>query len=348
MKEKIYLKKSSQGAKGPSAPSSFLRFGTLLKFGIVLLVWIAIIPLLWHQKTKTADDKGAGGKNVVVKEIPKAPPASPSAEQNSPPRDVLPDSPVVAAKPSPAPEPEKGEATAPGVAPVSRPGEPLPTTTAATGPSEKPVNLEKREPAPAVTATPATKPVTAAMPADRPVAADQGPSAPKPKAAAADARLAPQSPPKPQGIRPEQTPKQQTQAKVQPPPAPGVSPDNRRPAAPTNTAKPTTPGVAGVPSAAPAGAPPDKPKDAESGINWVYVVRLGAFQNSASAQELQKKLQQKGYPVVVKSGHNLQKGKTFYVELKPMRDQAQAKGQAERLQKEENTSPMMIKMAETR
>jgi hypothetical protein len=348
MKEKIFLKKSSQGAKGPSMPSSFLRFGTVLKFGIVLLVWIAIIPLLWHQKTKTVDDKGAGGKNVVVKEIPKAPPASPSVEQTAPPRDVLPDSPAVAVKPTPAVEPEKREVTLPGPAPSNPPREAVPAATPVTGPSGKPVDLEKSVTAPPATAAPAAKPVTAALPGERHMAVDQEPPAPKPKAPVADAKLPQQSPPKPQGMKPEQTPGRQTQAKVQPPPAPSGLPDNRRPGAPATAAKSTTPAVAGVPPGAPLGAQPDNPKAPESGVNWVYIVRLGAFQNSASAQELQKKLQQKGYPVVVKSGHNLQKGTTFYVELKPMRDQAQARGQADRLQKEENTSPMLIKVAETR
>jgi hypothetical protein len=50
---------------------------------------------------------------------------------------------------------------------------------------------------------------------------------------------------------------------------------------------------------------------------------------------------------MVKTGQNLQKGTLYHVELKPIRDQAEAKSQASRLQREENASPLLLKVAET-
>jgi cell division septation protein DedD len=85
-----------------------------------------------------------------------------------------------------------------------------------------------------------------------------------------------------------------------------------------------------------------------SGINWVYIVRLGSFQNPAQAQELQKRLQQKGYAVAVKSGQSLQKGKVYHLDLKALRDAAAAKAQLDKLQKEEKVNPVLLKVAETR
>jgi cell division septation protein DedD len=353
MKEKIFLKKTPQGGKGPSLPSPFVRFGTLFKLGIALLVWIAIIPLLWHRNTKTTDDKGTAGKNVVVKGIPKAPATAPNVDLNSQPRDVLPSSPPGTEKPPGTQEAERKEATSPGGAGLNPAAEPAPGAAPVTAKPVIPEGLAKKE------MTPGAPFVGGPIPSDNPppmaTAGEQaaGPgkqlATTKPKVPGTEVKPGATAVPTPQGMKPEQAQAAgHTQSKVQPPKPPGTLPDNRSLGASGSATKPAAPSVAGIPPGGQPVARPDKPKESPGAISWVYIVRLGAFQHSENAQELHKKLQQKGYPVVVKTGQNLQKGTLYYVELKPIRDQAEAKSQASRLQREENASPLLLKVTETR
>ena len=147
---------------------------------------------------------------------------------------------------------------------------------------------------------------------------------------------------------------------------PGASPAVGRPVKPATpadkvsqqaavkTAPPPTAAIsrnipaATSPSAAQPAARPEKPAESGHEINWSYIVRLGAFPDAANAQSLQRKLQEKGYPVVMKTSTNLQKGKSYVVELKPVREAEQAKVQMDKLQKEENLKPFLLKVSETR
>jgi len=85
MKQKIFLKKSSRlGKTASSSASSLFSFRNVFKFVIIILFWVAFIPLLWHQKTKNAEDKPPNAK--VVKEVPKSPaPAAPGESSSAAP-----------------------------------------------------------------------------------------------------------------------------------------------------------------------------------------------------------------------------------------------------------------------
>jgi hypothetical protein len=83
MKEKIFLRKTPKTPKGPSAPSpsSSSKVRTIFKFAIIALVWIAIIPILWHHRNKGSEQKGPGSKNILLKEeIPRSTPSAEVAE----------------------------------------------------------------------------------------------------------------------------------------------------------------------------------------------------------------------------------------------------------------------------
>jgi hypothetical protein len=403
MKEKIFLKKSSR--PGKSLPTSFFQFRNLFKFGIILLFWIAFIPLLWHQKTKNADDKVAPAK--VMKEMPKGHAPASNVEGGAQPGEAVPQVPPVtdkAAVPHPGEKAEVAKATgatsgqergpqevrredaakppigpvpevrpmpaaggAPtvtrepaGEAPVERPTtlskELLPDKTKpglSTKPDEKPkpagsaVPGEKPKPGPGLASVDKPKPGAATVPAEKPKpGAGAGSGATTGTTAApATAKVTSPKTQQPQAATAPTKPSTQT------PPTTATSGD--RPKTPaTMASKPPTPASPSVtPQAAP-GTPPsaaaDKAKEPPGGINWVYIVRLGSFQNPTQAQELQKQLQQKGYAVAVKSHQNLQKGKVYHVDLKAVRDAAAAKAQMDKLQKEEKVNPVLLKVTETR
>jgi hypothetical protein len=369
MKEKIFLKRGPRVGKAPSSSSSSLfQFRNLVKFGIILLFWIAFIPLLWHQKTKNTEDKSTA---KVVKEIPKTQAPAASVEEKAVPRETLPTAPVVTESTLPA-QPEEKPGTPPpgatvgqprepvggrsedqgkppiGPVPESRPALPVPgSLTAAPGLSGE---ASAQKPAGLSQAAGVSKPkAVAAAPAAKPKPGETAASAAKPKpgttaGAGSTAAGAKPLPPKTQQARAATDPTKVASPK---PPASIASNDRR----PTSAVPPAKPIAAGTPATAP-GTPPapsaDKVKDSISGVNWVYVVHLGSFQNASQAQELQKKLQKKGYAVVVKSQQNLQKGRVHNVELKGMRDAGEAKDKLNKLQSEEQVNGVLLKVAEGR
>lgn len=116
---------------------------------------------------------------------------------------------------------------------------------------------------------------------------------------------------------------------------------------PTAAAAPNKPPAPSVPATAPPttpSPPADKPKEPLQEANWVYIVHLGSFQNPSQAQELQKRLQKKGYAAVVKSQLNLQKGKIYNVELTSVQDAAEARTKMNKLQAEEQLNPVLLKV----
>ncbi len=407
MKEKIYLKKSSRAGKSPSSSSSFFQFRNLFKFGIILLFWIAFIPLLWHQKTKNADDKTSTAK--VVKEIPKstpaasnvdsvgaqresAPPVSPITEkpigeqpggkEEAPattggtpgqPRDLSGVRPEDQYKPPIGPVPE----TPPQAPASAKPAPTVARTPAGESPSERlPVHsaeTSQQKPKSGGTVLPGekAKPSSGLASTEKPKApgASEKPKAPgaaaapdKPKSAASSGVVPPATTPK--SITPKELQAKPgttvSAASTQKPTSPAMPADKTKPPTvtgstpPTVTAsKPPAPGAPPTTTKAPPTTPPtptgEKAKEPSSGaVNWVYIVRLGTFQNPSQAQDLQKKMQQKGYAVAVKSHQNLQKGKVYYVELQGMRDAAAAKAQLDKLQREEKVNPELLKVAEGR
>jgi hypothetical protein len=395
MREKIFLKKSSRPSK--STPSSFFQFRNLFKFGIILLFWIAFIPLLWHQKTKNAEDKTAPAK--VMKEMPKSPVPASSVEGEAQPREAVPPAPpltdkVAVPQPSEKAEPLKATGTMSGQArepqgarredeakpPIGPVPEvrPMPPATgvpaasqeaAAEAPAARPTALskelapDKTKPGGSAMSTEKSKPAGGAIPGEKAKPGTGLASVEKAKPGAATATLAGSGAGAGTAVSPTaskpSTPKgQQPQAAISPAkpsaqPPPTTATAANRTKTPTNIAsKPPTPASpSATPQATPASpsAPAaDKAKQLSGGINWVYIVRLGPFQNPTQAQELQKKLQQKGYAVAVKSGQSLQKGKVYHVDLKGVSDAAAAKAQLDKLQKEEQVTPVLLKVAETR
>jgi cell division septation protein DedD len=258
--------------------------------GLIVMVWIALIPLIWYQCSKTPDPKQAAAKKGLLKGVPRTAPTGAVPDLSAPPRDTLPATPPAAEKPVPPAEGEKrAETLTPGAQALLR--EPVPGTAVTQEKTAAPPAAEKREEfsaPPEAVPPPAAPPVKPAIPA-----------AAKPEHAAAPA------------------------------------------AAPTASSVLKPPSPAGQTA-----TPADKPKPGTGNLSWVYIIRLGAFQNAANAQELQKRLQQKGYPVVIKKYEHVQKGSLYLVDLKPMRDAQEARGQLDRLQKEENVTPLLLKVAE--
>jgi hypothetical protein len=394
MKEKIFLKKNSRNGKSPSSPSSFFQIRNLLKFGIILLFWIAFIPLLWHQKTKNADDKSTNAK--VVKEIPKSSVPASNVDSGAPPKETAPAPSPFSEKPIAPQSGDKAEAPAATGGSVIPPREPL--AARSEDESKPPIG-----PVPDIrTGTPATATPTGARGAageasvDRPAARTQQPSPDKSKPggttlstdkskpggnaipgekhktgedAASVGKMkpgatgVPSDKPKPAattgtGVSPtaskpattkEQQPQSATTLTKETPQKPPTTaaPADRTKTPATTASKPPGPGAPSTTPNTPPAPAADKTKEPSGGVNWVYILRLGTFQNSTQAQELQKKLQQKGYAVAVKSSQNLQKGKVYHVDLKGMRDAAQAKAQLDKLQKEEQVTPVLLKVAET-
>ena len=224
--------------------------------------------------------------------------------------------------------------------------------TAIPAPQEKPaISGEPRKPG--GVPTPAAKPGADAVPGAGPgviakeqiaTASQTGSAGPAPAGQPAPKAEAMQQEGKPPGASPA----------VGRPVKPATAPDKvsqqaalRTPSTPT-PAVPKTGPAATSPSAAQPAARPEKPAESGREINWSYIVRLGAFPDAANAQSLQRKLQEKGYPVVMKTSQNLQKGKSYVVELKPVREAEQAKAQMDKLQKEENLQPFLLKVSETR
>jgi hypothetical protein len=412
MREKIFLKKGSRTNKSPSSPSSFFQFRNLFKFGIILLFWIAFIPLLWHQKNKSADDKSTPPK--VVKEIPKTSVPAGNADGGAPARDTgsaaspvgdKPVAPQPAPQATPQPTPKAETPPATGASPASSAGPMGGRYEDAGKPPIGPVP-EVRPPAPAATTTTVTREPVGQAAGKRPAVGDTVGSSPdkpgtgvtsvtrektkpvervplaeKPKSAGTGAPVDKPKPgvtagasvdkPKPGAATGASTaspapktasPKEQqprattplTKLPAQPPPTATAPGDRSKPPATDRpkTATTTTPKPA--PSAAVSGAqgtppspPADKPTESSAAINWLYILRLGSFNNPSQAQELQKKLQQKGYAVAVKKHQNLQKGQVYHVDLKT-RDGAEAKAQLDKLQREEKVNPVLLKVAETR
>jgi hypothetical protein len=222
--------------------------------------------------------------------------------------------------------------------------------TAAPASQEKPVI--SGEPAKPVGGTaPVEKPATVAVPGAAPAGTAGEQAATAVRTGGAGSVPAGQPAPQPEPVKQAGKP-------------PGASPEMGRPVKPATPADKisqqaavkTTPAPAAatsknIPAAGPSGAQPaarsDKPAEAGRDINWHYIVRLGAFPDAANAQSLQRKLQEKGYPVVLKTSQNLQKGKSYVVELKPVREADQAKAQMDKLQKEENLKPFLLKVSET-
>lgn len=382
MKEKIFLKRGPRVGKAPSSSSSSLfHFRNLVKFGIILLFWIAFIPLLWHHKTKSTEDKSTA---KVVKEIPKTQAPAASVEDKTIPRETLPTSPVVIESTLPAQPEEKPLSTTPpaatagqprepsggrsedqakppiGPVPETRPAPPVPgSLTAVPGLSgeasvQKPAGLSQAagasKPKP-VAAAPAAKPKPGETAASgvkpKPDASRGGADKPKPGTTAGAGSTA-------AGAKPVAPKTQQARVATDPtkvaspkPPASVASNDPR----PTSAIPPAKPVATGTPAAA-SGTPPapsaDKAEVQTPAVSWVYVVRLGSFENASQAQELQKKLQKKGYAVVVKSQQNLQKGRVHNVELKGMRDAGEAKDKLNKLQSEEQVNGVLLKVTEGR
>lgn len=394
MKEKIFLKKSSRNGKSPSSPSSFFQIRNLLKFGIILLFWIAFIPLLWHQKTKNADDKSTNAK--VVKEIPKSSAPASNVDSGAAPKETAPIPSSLSEKPNAPQLGDKAATPAATGGSVMPPREPL--AARSEDESKPPIGPvpEVRTGAPA-TATPAgARGAAGEASVDRPAARTQQPPPDKSKPGGntlstdkakpggnavpgekhktgedvasvgkmkPGATGVPTDQPKPGGTagagvsptasKPATAKEQQPQSATAPTKQPAQKPPTTaapadRTNTPTTTAsKPPAPGATSTTPNTPPAPAADKTKEPSSGVNWVYILRLGTFQDSLQAQELQKKLQQKGYAVAVKNSQNLQKGKVYHVDLKGMRDAAQAKAQLDKLQKEEKVTPILLKVSET-
>jgi|GEM_PF-3930373 len=350
MKEKIFLKKTPKALKGPSSPSpsASSKVRTIFKFAIIALVWIAIIPILWHHRNKGPEQKGPGSKNILLKEeIPRSAPSSELAETAPQGTETLPAALPAGAKTGlPQDSPMKQGLPTSGV--ESPAGKPVAATPA---PQEKPA-ISGEPGKPGGVPTPAAKPGAGAVPGPGTagIAKEQAATTPSPGGPAS--APAGQPAPKAEAMKQEGKPS-------------AVSPETSRPAKPATpadkvsqqaalkTVPPTTAATsknipATSPSAAQPAARPEKPAESGREINWSYIVRLGAFPDAANAQGLQRKLQEKGYPVVMKTSQNLQKGKSYVVELKPVREAEQAKAQMDKLQKEENLQPFLLKVSETR
>jgi cell division septation protein DedD len=341
MKEKIFLRKTPKAPKGPSAPSpsSSSKVRTIFKFAIIGLVWIAIIPILWHHRNKGPEQKGPGSKNILLKEeIPRSTPSAEVAETKPQGTETLPAAVPPAAKPA-VPQDSPVKPGAPTGGAESAAAKPV---TAAPASQGKPVI--SGEPARPVAGTaPVGKPAAVAAPGAAPAGTAGEQAATAVQTGGAGSVPAGQPAPKPEPVKAAGKP-------------PGASPETGRPVKPATPADKvsqqaavkTAPTPAAGPSAAQPAARSDKPAEAGRDINWHYIVRLGAFPDAANAQSLQRKLQEKGYPVVLKTSQNLQKGKSYVVELKPVREADQAKAQMDKLQKEENLKPFLLKVSETR
>ena len=350
MKEKIFLKKTPKAPKSPSSPSpsASSKVRTIFKFAIIALVWIAIIPILWHHRNKGPEQKGPGSKNILLKEeIPRSAPSSELAETAPQKTETQPPALPAGGKTGlPQDSPVKQGVPTSGV--ESPAGKPV---AAAPAPHEKSaISGEPGKPAGGI--APAAQPGSATVPGAAPAGIAKEQAATAPLSGSAAPAPAGQPAPKAEAVKPEGKP-------------PGASPEAGRPVKPATPAdkvsqqaavktKPAPTAItssnipAAGPSAAQPAARPEKPAESGREINWSYIVRLGAFPDAANAQSLQRKLQEKGYPVVMKTSENLQKGKSYVVELKPVREAEQAKAQMDKLQKEENLQPFLLKVSETR
>ncbi len=380
MKQKIFLRKGSRLGKTPSSSaSSLFSFRNVFKFVVIILFWVAFIPLLWHQKTKNTEDKPTNAK--VVKEVPKSPVPAAGGENSSPPPETPPVEPAVTVPPVvPAPagraEPTKVVGSVPPQTkePVeARPEDqakppimPVPEAkSAAPSPGSKPVAqgataaVSGHKPGEAVQGVAAAKPATGTGAAaagsikpgekiaagDKPKPAAGSSSTDKPKPAVVSGAGSGVSAAKPAPPGAEQPKKTTDQAKMTKQKAPvTIARADGRPPSATAPPKPT---AASVPATAPPitpSPPADNPKESLQEANWVYIVHLGSFQNPSQAQELQKRLQKKGYSAVVKSQLNLQKGKVYNVELSSLQDAAEARTKMNKLQTEEQLNPVLLKV----
>jgi hypothetical protein len=375
MKQKIFLKKGSRmGKTSSTSGSSLFSFRNVFKFVVIILFWAAFIPLLWHQKTKNTEDKPTNAK--VVKEVPKSPPPVASGESSStppgtpavepkvtvpaavppPPVDKVEPAKVVGSMPSQTNEsvaarPE--DQAKPPIMPVpeAKPAAPsLGSTPVAQGVSGA---VSGHKPGEVVQGVAAAKPATGTgtAPAGSIKPGDKIAAGAKPKAAAGSSSPDKTKPvigsdvssgvsvSKPTDPRAEQ-PKKITKQKA---PVTIARANGRPPtaAAPTKPAAPSAPAAAPPATVSP---PADKPKESLQEANWVYIVHLGSFQNPSQAQELQKRLQKKGYAAVVKSQLNLQKGKIYNVELSSVQDAAEARTKMNKLQTEEQLNPVLLKV----
>jgi cell division septation protein DedD len=390
MKQKIFLKKGSRvGKTSSTSGSSLFSFRNVFKFVVIILFWAAFIPLLWHQKTKNAEDKATGAK--VVKEVPKSPQPAASGESSTPPAasPVQPAVTVPAAVPPPPAakvDPAKAEPAKAEPAKVTA-SEPPPTNEPVAGRAQdqaKPPLMpvpEAKPAAPSLGSTPvaqgvsgvvsaqkpgevlqgvaAAKPVTgtgstpagsikpgdkiAAGAKSKPLAGSGSPDKTKPVVGSGASPEVPTAKPTDPGAEQPKKATDQTRVTKQKAPVKIARADGRPPAA-AAAAKPAAPSApATTPPPAPS-PPADKPKESLQEANWVYIVHLGSFQNPSQAQELQKRLQKKGYAAVVKSQLNLQKGKVYNVELTSVQDAAEARTKMNKLQAEEQLNPVLLKV----
>jgi cell division septation protein DedD len=381
MKQKIFLRKGSRLGKTPSSSaSSLFSFRNVFKFVVIILFWVAFIPLLWHQKTRNTEDKPTNTK--VVKEVPKSPLPAAGGENSSSPPETPPVEPAVTAPPVVPPPPadkmepakvvgsmppqtnepvvgRSEDQARPPIMPVpeAKPAAPSPgskpvaqgVTAAVSGnkPGETVQGVAAAKPSTGTGAAPAgsIKPGEKIATGDRPKPAAGSSSTDKPKPVVVSNAGSAVSTAKSVPPGAEQPKKTIDQAKMtkQKAPVTIARADGRAPTA----AAPTKPAAASVPALAPPTTPPppaDKPKESLQEANWVYIVHLGSFQNPSQAQELQKRLQKKGYAAVVKSQQNLQKGKVYNVELSSVQDAAEARTKMNKLQTEEQLNPVLLKV----
>jgi len=223
-----------------------------------------------------------------------------------------------------------------GAVSVPYPGEPVQGVAAA-----KPV------PGLGSTTTPASKPGDKSVAGEKPKpAAGTGPTD-KPRTAVTSNTGSGASGANPASAGAEQLPKPTNQIKITKQKAPvKIARSDGRSALPAVPPKPAAPGAAVAAPPAPSPPAEEKPKESLQEASWVYIVHVGSFQNPSQAQDLQKKLQKKGYSAVVKSQLNLQKGKIYNVELKSLQDAAEARTKMSKLQAEEQLNPVLLKVME--
>jgi cell division septation protein DedD len=130
------------------------------------------------------------------------------------------------------------------------------------------------------------------------------------------------------------------------PPESSVDPKEKTPALAAVPKTPTpTPSAPAKPAAVSSGAPaahaPQKP--AAAGAQQ-YVVQVGCFKDAKNADELQKKLQKMGYPVVAKSQQHPSLGMLHVLQLVPVSDGAEAAKLMERVKKEASVQPILLRL----
>ena len=76
----------------------------------------------------------------------------------------------------------------------------------------------------------------------------------------------------------------------------------------------------------------------------MFAVQLGSFKDRQNAEEMQQKLQKKGYPVILKPYNHPKLGAMYVVQLEAVQDESKASTQMVQIRNEEKVKPFIVRV----